>query len=105
VSRVRVTLVTCPNPRLGERIAKALVGERLAACVNVVRGLTSVYRWKGKVCRDRECVLVIKSRASLSKRIEKRVKELHSYTVPEVIQVPVVSGSAEYLAWLERETR
>ena len=99
-----VTLVTCKNARQGETIAKALVTERLAACVNVVPRVTSIYRWAGRICRDAECLLVIKSRAANAKRIEKRVAELHSYDVPEVIHLRIGSGSAAYLRWLKEAT-
>ena len=99
-----VTLVTCKNARQGETIARALVGERLAACVNVVPGIASIYRWEGKVRRDAECLLVIKSRAANAKRIEKRVKALHSYTVPEILHLRIASGSAAYLRWVKESS-
>ncbi len=99
-----VSLVTCKNAKQGERIAKALVAERLAACVNVVPRITSIYRWKGKSCRDAECLLIIKSRTAHSRKIARRVKELHTYSVPEVIQVAVVSGNPEYLRWIREST-
>jgi periplasmic divalent cation tolerance protein len=98
------TLVACKNARQGEIIAKALVSERLAACVNIVPRVTSIYRWAGKVCRDAECLLVIKSRSANAKKIEKRVAELHSYDVPEVIHLRIGSGSPAYLRWLREST-
>lgn len=100
----QLTLVTCKNAREGESIARALVGERLAACVNIVPRITSVYRWKGKICRDAECLLLIKSTASKAAKLTARVKELHSYTVPEVIQIPIASGNAAYLDWIVDST-
>jgi len=100
-----VTFVTCKNARQAERIARALVTERLAACVNIVPKVTSIYRWKGEVCRDTEAMLVIKSRAAKAKAIERRVKELHSYELPEVIHVAIAGGSREYLRWVGEGTR
>lgn len=97
---VSVTLVSCKDARQAERIARALVEARLAACVNLLPGATSIYRWEGKVRRDREVLLVVKSRASLAKRIEQRVLELHSYENPEILHLPVRSGSRAYVAWL-----
>ena len=95
-----VVLVTCSSEREAERIARALVEERLAACVNVGRAVRSVYRWKGKVERAREVPLVIKSSKAVFRRLEERVKELHGYETPEIIGLPIVAGSREYLDWV-----
>ena len=100
-----VTLVACRDRAQARRIAKALVRERLAACVNVVPGATSIYRWEGKVEEASEVLLLIKSRAALSKRLVARVRALHSYAVPEVVTLPVVAGSAAYLRWVRESTR
>lgn len=100
-----VTLVACRDRAQARRIAAVLVRERLAACVNVVPGVTSIYRWKGKVEEAREVLLVIKSRAALSKRLAARVRGLHDYSVPEVVTLPIVSGSADYLRWVRESTR
>jgi len=81
-----------------------LVEERLAACVNLITPLTSIYRWRGAVERAREVLLVIKTRRTLVPRIAARVRALHSYEVPEVIALPVVAGARSYLAWLLGET-
>jgi periplasmic divalent cation tolerance protein len=99
-----VVLVTCPDRKVGERIARALVEERLAACVNVIPGLTSIYRWEGKICRDAEVLLVVKTRRIRLPALTRRVKALHPYSVPEVIALPLASGSASYLAWLREAT-
>lgn len=103
--RETVTLVTCRDRAEARRIARALVRERLAACVNVVPDVTSIYAWKGKVEEGREALLLIKSRASVSRRLAARVKALHSYSVPEVVTIPIASGSAEYLRWIRESTR
>lgn len=100
-----VTLTTCPNRRQAERIAGALVREKLAACVNIVPGVASVYRWKGKIEEAREVLLVIKSRAALSSRLAQRIRALHSYSVPEVVTLPIASGNPDYLRWIRESTR
>jgi periplasmic divalent cation tolerance protein len=100
-----ITFVACKDARQANRIAAALVGEKLAACVNVLPGVRSVYRWKGKVERAREVLLLIKSRAPLSKRLASRVRELHSYSVPEVVTVSIASGNPDYLRWVRTSTR
>ncbi len=100
-----VVLVTAPDLKTARRLAEALVGERLAACVTAVPGARSTYRWKGKVERARELVLMIKTQAALAKRVERRVRELHPYDVPEILAIPVASGEARYLKWIGESTR
>ena len=100
-----VVMVTVPHREAGEKIAEALVVERLAACVNIVPGIFSIYRWQGKVEREPEVLLVIKTRRALVEDLTRRVRELHPYTVPEVIALPVAAGSEAYLNWLQTETR
>jgi periplasmic divalent cation tolerance protein len=99
-----VLFITVPNAETGETIAQVLVAERLAACVNRVPGLTSVYRWQGKIEKDPEELLILKTRCELVAAIHKRVKSLHPYTVPEIIALPIIDGSADYLAWVQKET-
>jgi periplasmic divalent cation tolerance protein len=102
---MRVVLVTASSPDEGARIAEALVSERLAACVNRVDGISSVYWWKGKVERESETLLIAKTRGELVDRLIARVKELHSYSVPEVIALPIEAGNADYLNWIAEETK
>src|SRR5262249_6350175 len=83
-----------------ERIAQALVGERLAACVNVVPGLVSTYRWKGAVEREDELLLVVKTRADKVDALGLRLRALHPYELPEMIVIPIAGGHAPYLAWI-----
>jgi periplasmic divalent cation tolerance protein len=99
-----VVLVTVGSREEAERIAEALVTERLAACVNVVGPITSIYHWEGRVERGQELLLIIKTRAALCDQLEARVKSLHSYQNPEVIAVPISAGAAAYLDWLRSET-
>lgn len=95
-----VVYVTVGSPDEGDRLARALVEERLAACVNRVGPVQSVYRWQGKVEQSQEELLIIKTKRELFGRLKKRVQELHSYAVPEIIALPVVEGSEGYLKWL-----
>ena len=88
-----------------ERIARALVEERLAACVNVVPGVVSIYRWKGKVEQEAELLLVIKTLAPRVEALKARLLELHPYELPEVVVLPIGGGHAPYLAWIEEQVR
>ena len=99
-----VVLITAPSEEEAAKIAKVLVEERLAACANIVKHIRSVYRWEGKIEDDPEVLMVVKTREALFGALEKRVRELHSYSVPEVIALPIVQGSEAYLKWLEEET-
>lgn len=97
---VLVVLTTAPDRKEAERIGDTLVQEGLAACVNIVPGVTSLFIWEGKVCREGEALLVIKSRADHLEPLVQRVKDLHPYDVPEVVALPVTGGSPEYLDWV-----
>ena len=101
MSEPLVVLMTAGSQEEAERIAQALVAEGLAACVNVVPGVTSIYRWEGKVQRDQEWLLVAKSRRDALDRLVERVRALHSYDVPEIIALPLAGGSEPYLRWLD----
>jgi periplasmic divalent cation tolerance protein len=98
-----VIVTSCGSVEEAERIAAALVEERLAACVQIAP-VRSVYRWQGQVQRGEEWQLQIKTRAALSDSVEARVKALHSYELPEVIALSVPAGSADYLGWVHAET-
>jgi len=100
--KMRVVLVTCPTLVLARKIARAVVQKRLATCVNVIRGrVESFYTWKGKLETAREHLLLIKTTTARLPQLEREVKRLHTYDVPEFIAVPMTEGSAEYLSWLE----
>jgi periplasmic divalent cation tolerance protein len=105
VSQRLVALSTVATPLDAERIATALVERGLAACVNIVPGVTSVYRWKGAVERDLELLLVIKTRADRFEALREALVSLHPYEVPELIALPVDAGHPPYLAWLDEATR
>jgi periplasmic divalent cation tolerance protein len=100
-----VVLVTASGADEAERLAEVLVAEHLAACVNVVPGVRSIYRWQGEVERATEWLLVIKTVQPAMPAVIERVRSLHSYTVPEVLALPVSAGSDAYLAWLDGQVR
>jgi periplasmic divalent cation tolerance protein len=104
MSEALIVFVTVPSRADGERIAEALVGERLAACANLVGPIRSIYRWQGEICRDDEHLMLIKTTRERYAALEARVKALHSYEVPEVVAVPVELGSAAYLNWIKSVT-
>jgi periplasmic divalent cation tolerance protein len=99
-----VVLVTVPNEGEARRIGRALVEERLAACVNVVGPVHSIYRWDGQVQEEAEHLLVVKARRDDVEALGARVQALHSYEVPEVVALDVVAGSAPYLDWVRDST-
>ena len=102
----RVVFVTCGTLREGTKIARRVVEKRLAACVNVLRSpMNSYYTWKGKLEVAREYLLVMKTSSKQLAELEKEVKRLHSYEVPEFIAIPVAAGSKDYLVWLESSVR
>jgi periplasmic divalent cation tolerance protein len=98
-----VVLSACGSAGEAARIARALVERRLAACVNVVPGVRSVYRWKGAVEEADEWLLVVKSSQALFDRLEAELRKLHSYETPEIVALAVAAGSAGYLEWLSAE--
>lgn len=98
-----VVYVTVSTAEEGARIARAVVEERLAACVSRLPGVRSTYRWEGRLEESGEELLLIKTTQKLFKALEQRVCELHSYTVPEVIAVPIIAGSKPYLQWLDEQ--
>lgn len=95
-----VVLVTAGSTEEGKRIARALVEERLAACVSISSPIRSIYSWKGKLADDQEVLLVIKTSRALFDQVRRAVEKLHSYQVPEIICLPVIDGAPNYLNWL-----
>jgi periplasmic divalent cation tolerance protein len=98
----QLVLTTCPDAKVARRLAQALVSEGLAACVNILPVELSVYRWQGRIESARERLLVIKSERRAYAAIEKRLRALHPYELPEIIAVPIVAGLRAYLGWLSR---
>lgn len=100
-----VVLITCATEEEAAKIAEALVKERLAACVNRLSGVSSFFWWQGKLDSAGEVLLIAKSKKSEFGKIEHRVKQLHSYEVPEIIALPVVAGHQPYLNWIDESLR
>jgi len=98
-----IVLVTSPAAE-APSLAKSLVEERLAACVNIVPGLRSYYRWEGQVEEDDEVLCILKTQAQLFEQLRQRLTELHSYEVPEIIALPIVAGNQPYLEWITAST-
>ncbi|HEX6307013.1 MAG TPA: divalent-cation tolerance protein CutA [Longimicrobiales bacterium] len=97
---VSVALVTAPSQEAAERIVRALVEERLAACGSIVPGMTSIYGWEGAIRQEAEVLIVLKTTRVAAPRLIARVKELHPYDVPEVLALPVTAGLDAYTAWV-----
>jgi len=95
---------TFPSVPVAESIGGRLVEQKLAACVNILPGMTSIYRWEGKIARDSEAVMIIKTRQSLADAVFAAVAAQHPYTNPALLVIPVENGAAAYLAWLLEET-
>ncbi|KHE91558.1 MAG: divalent-cation tolerance protein CutA [Candidatus Scalindua rubra] len=100
-----VIYITAGSISEAKKIGRALVEEKLVACSNIISPIRSIYSWQGKVCDDKEVLMILKSRQKLFKQIVKRVEKLHSYDVPEIIAMPIIDGSRKYLSWLNEETK
>lgn len=96
-----IVYITVPSPEEGEKIAKALVEKKLAACVNIVPGVRSIYHWQDKMYDEMELLLIAKTVGPLFERLEKEVKSIHPYHVPEIVAIPIIKGSKEYLDWID----
>ena len=103
-AEVRVVLVTAPGVEQARSLARALVEARLVACANLVPGVRSIYRWEGQVQEDEEVLLVLKTRADRGEALARRIRELHPYDLPEVIELPAAGGSVDYLDWVRAES-
>lgn len=95
---------TCDSAKIANLIAEKLVSNKLAACVNIIKGIESVYQWQGKIEHENEILLIIKTRQSLFSRIEQTIQELHNYELPEIIAVPIEAGESNYLDWIQSAT-
>ena len=104
MSNARIVLTTAGSKEEAGKIAHALVERRLAACVNIVPQIESVYRWQGKVETATEWLLMIKTQAESFERVHAAIKELHSYDLPECVMLEVAAGSSEYLNWIAENT-
>lgn len=101
-----IVMITTPNREVGEEVANTLLGKRLAACINMIAPINSLYTWEGKINYDEEVLLIVKSRADLFEdQLIPAVLSVHPYEVPEILALPIVMGSAGYLKWMDEATR
>jgi periplasmic divalent cation tolerance protein len=100
-TQYQIILCTCPDQDTAEKLARMLVSDRLAACVNILPGLSSIYRWQGQIASAQEYLLLIKANTINYQAIETSIKIHHPYELPEIIAVPVENGLPEYLHWID----
>jgi len=99
----KLIYVTAPNRKEAEQIAETVVTERLAACANILDGVTSIFHWDGKLCRENEAVLILKTTEEKTAALTARIKELHSYECPCIVILPIDGGNPAFMEWIERE--
>lgn len=99
-----LVMTTITDIDKGKLLARQIIGEQLAACCNIVPGITSIFRWKGELCEDQECLLVMKTVQSRYKELNEFIKDHHPYDVPELIALPITTSLEEYLLWVIKET-
>jgi periplasmic divalent cation tolerance protein len=104
MSAISIVMVTVGNGEEALSIARTLVEEKLAACVNMVPRIRSIYRWKGEICDEEEQLLIMKTRSELYPALQNRIRQIHSYEVPEIIAFPVTDGLSDYLNWVVDST-
>ncbi len=100
---VRVVRMTAPDAETAERVGMVVVDERLAACANVVSGVTSIYRWEGQIQKEAEVLVIVKTTVDVVGRLMERIAELHPYEVPELLALPAEVGAEKYLSWVRSE--
>lgn len=100
-----IVFITAPSKKEAQKLALGLLEDKLAACVNIIDGVTSHFWWQGKIDKAKETLLIIKTRKALFNKLLKKVKSLHSYEVPEIIATAVISGNKKYLDWIDDSTR
>lgn len=105
MSNCIVIYITISSRDEAKKLGRALVEEKLVACTTIMSPVHSIYHWQGELCDDEETLMILKTKRELFSEIEVRVKELHSYAVPEIIAMPIVEGSENYLSWLRNETK
>lgn len=100
-----IVLVTCPDKESANKIASSLIEKKLAACVNTINNVESIFRWKGKIEKSSENLLIIKSKKRLLKKLIADVQQNHPYQLPEILALPIIGGSKAYIDWLNNETQ
>ena len=105
IMKLNLVYITTKDKDEARRIGKELVKTRLAACVNIIDTMNSMYWWEGKIQDDQEVILIAKTRQSLVKKLIKKVKSIHSYSTPCIVSLPILDGNKDYLDWLKKETK
>lgn len=100
-----IVFVTCPNNKVANKIANILLKKKLAACINILPKIESMYWWEGKIEKSNESLMIIKTKSGLLKKVENEIKKIHPYEVPEVISIKIDRGSEKYLNWIKRVTK
>lgn len=103
-TQLSIVLVSMPDAEKASLMARGLVEQRLAACVNVLEGVRSFYKWKGEICEDPEVLLLIKTRRALLEPLIQSIRSLHPYELPEILALDVSGGLSEYMSWVMEET-
>lgn len=104
-AKQQIVFNTCPDEETARHIAAALVEQELAACVNIIPGIESIYRWHDQIESGRECLLIIKSNVACYGELERSLKTLHPYELPEIVAVPIQTGLPAYLDWIDNNTK
>jgi len=99
-----VIFITTPSQEEGEKIGRYLVENKLAACANILPSMTSIFAWEGNISREQEALVILKSKRALFEKIMEEVKKRHSYSVPEILALPLVAGLPDYLNWIQKNT-
>jgi len=100
---VKLIYVTAPSRPEAEQIAETVVTEKLAACANILDGITSIFQWQGKLCRESEALLILKTAEERVEALTERIKQLHSYDCPCIVALPIDGGNADFLDWIEKQ--
>jgi periplasmic divalent cation tolerance protein len=100
-----VIYITTPNKRLALKIGKACIQDKLVACINVIDKISSVYEWQGKLCEEKECILIMKTVQKKSFEIKKKVEQLHSYSCPCILILPILDGNENFLNWVSQSCK
>jgi len=104
MTETSLVYITTENPEDAKKIAGPIIQEKLAACANIIPGMNSVYEWKGQICEDSECILILKTRSALVDQLTERVRELHNYECPCIVALPIQGGYEGFLSWITEET-
>ena len=101
MSEYAIVLITTPDEEMAAKIAKSLVKNQLAACVSIIPQVRSIYRWEGEICDDNEVQLIVKTVTEVFDQVQRVVKDIHSYDIPEIMLLPIENGSEDYLQWID----